>query len=339
MMIKKRLAITTIAVFIIFINDLYPQNLSYNLSRVAGEYAQSYLQPFINSFGADLNSGFYSATSSLADRQTGFHLSFGLKTIGAFVPANEKTFSAVYYDTVMYNLYGQEYPVSGKATVKDAPTIFGSADPANATVEINDTIYAALIAYPIHETRQEKTIGGLVPTDFVPLVVPQLNIGTYMGTDIFLRWLPSIKLGSYGNTSFIGFGIEHNLNQYLPGLPVNIDLLFSYQNMGITDTTGYRFINLNALAVDALVNKALGIVNVYGAVQYESENLDVNYKYIPQNSNSNSFTTNINFSLKGENTFRLITGVSVSLGIFNVNLDYNISKINVLSLGLGFNIL
>ena len=335
---KKKFTFALLWILMIFSGDLFPQNLSYNLSRVAGEYAQSYLQPFINTFGASVNSGFYNSFVLLSSKRNSFHLSIGVNTVGAFVPGDEKMFSGVYYDTVMYNLYGQEYPVPGKATVKNAPTIFGNGNPGEATVEINDTLYVALIAYPIHETRQEKTIGGLVPTDIVPLVVPQINIGTYLGTDIFIRWLPPIKLGSYGNTNFIGFGIEHNLNQYLPNLPVNLELLFSYQNMGITDTTGSRFINLNAFALNALVNKNFGIFNIYGAVQYESETLDVNYKYIPQSSNNNSFTMNINFNLKGKNKFRLITGVSAALGIFRANLDYSLANINVLSIGLNFDI-
>ncbi len=337
---KKRLIYVSVSLLLLFNKNLHSQNLSNNLSKVIGEYAQSYLQPFINVFGSAVNSGFYNSADIISNRQNSFHISIGIKTIGAFVPGNEKMFSSVYYDTIMYNYYGREYPVSGKATVKNAPTIFGSGKPGNATIKINDTLYVeGLLPYYINETKQEKTIGGLVTADIAPLIIPQIGAGTYFGTDIFIRWLPSFKLGSYGNSSFFGAGIEHNLNMYLPDLPVNVEFLFAYQNMGITDTTGNRFINLNTFALNALVNKNFGVFNIYGALQFEWETLIVNYKYVPQNSGNNIFKMNINFNLNGINRLRFVTGISATFGLFNINMDYNFAKISSISMGLNFDIL
>ncbi|MCL5027873.1 MAG: hypothetical protein M1480_02505 [Bacteroidetes bacterium] len=326
---------------IIFIDSGFSQDLNQNLSKVAGQYAESYLQPFINSYGAAMNSGFFSSMKTENNDAKKFHLSFTIESIGSFIPQAEKTFSAVYNTTAVIDTMGQSQTVAAKATINNAPTIFGSRDLGTAIIEINDTVtIAGIYDVPVHQTRVESTFGSVANTDVAPMFVPQLNIGTVFGTDLFFRWLPSFNLGNYGNTNYFGIGIRHNVSQYLKNLPVNILAYFSYQNFNINDSTGNEYLSASAYAAGFQVSKSFGIFNLYGGLQYEGSNLKVNYTYIPpSNSSSNSnYRLDIAFNLSGKNNFRILAGASVSLGPVSINSDLNLSGINVISLGIGYNI-
>ncbi len=335
----NRILILSISVSLI--GDLFAQDLNQNLSKVAGQYAESYLQPFINAYGAAMNSGFYNSMKMESNSASGLHISFSIESTGSFVPASEKSFSAVYNTTAVFDTMGQSQTVSAKATVKNAPTIFGSTDPGTATIDINDTVSIGGLYYmPVHQTREESTFGSVVNTDVAPMFVPQLSIGTFLGTDIFLRWLPSINLGSYGNTNYFGIGVRHNLSQYLNNPPVKILTYFSYQNFNIKDSTGTEFLSTTAYAAGIQVVKSFGIFELYGGVQYEGSVLQVNYNYIPpSNSGNSNYRLNINFRVNGKNSFRILAGASLSIGRLSINSDLNLSRINVITFGLGYNIL
>ena len=45
--------------------------------------------------------------------------------------------------------------------------------------------------------------------------IPQLVIGSYFGTELLLRWVPTLNLGSnVGNFNFWGVGLKHSISQY-----------------------------------------------------------------------------------------------------------------------------
>lgn len=334
----KKILILFISAIIV---NIQAQDLSSNLSMVAGQYAQSYLQPFIDVYGAGMNSGFFHSARMYSNEDSKFNVSFSIQSMGSFVPSSEKYFSAMYYAATAYDTLGQEYIVNAKATVKNAPTIFGSKTKGTVTTEMNDTIVVGgVFYYPVHQTRVNQTFGGLVSTDVAPLLVPQLDIGTLLGTEMFLRWIPPIRIGSYGTTNFFGVGVRHNFSQYLTAIPFNLAGGFYYQNFTMDDTTGKQFISVSAIAANLQFSKSLGLFELYAALQYEASNLNVSYQYVPstgsgQNSN---YRINVNFNIKGKNSFRILAGVSYSLGSFYLNTDVDISTISAFTFGIGYNI-
>jgi len=331
-----------LGIFIFLAGELFAQDLNQNLSKVATQYAESYLQPFINAYGAGINSGFFHPGMIASDGANKLHISFSIESIGSFIPANEKSFSAFYHTVAVVDTMGQSQTVNATATVNNAPTIFGSKNPATAVIDINDTMtIAGLFSMPIHQTRYEQTFGSLASTDVAPLLVPQLNIGTFFNTEIFMRWLPPINIGNYGKTSYLGLGVRHNFGKFIKNFPVNIYGEASYQNFSINDSTGKEFLSVSAYAFDIQLSKSIGAFEVYGAVQYEGSSLNVNYSYLPSSNSNNStaYGINISFNLNGANSYRIIAGSSYSIGNFYLNADLNFSSINVFSLGIGYNIL
>ncbi len=332
-----------ITIFVLLISlTAYSQDLNKKLSLVAGEYAQSYLQPFIDAYGAAFNSGLFHSAKLAVNKDNGFHISFSIQSIGAFVPAAEKAFSAVYKTTAVIDTNGQSYNVAAKATVNNAPTIFGSTEPGKAIIDINDTLnVGGLFGFPVHQTREYDTFGSVANTNIVPLFVPQLNIGDFLGSEIFIRWFPAVHIGNVGSTGYFGFGIRHNLSQYFRSLPLNAAAEFSFQKFSIDDTNGNEFLSASTYTAGIEVSKGIGIFDLYGALQFESSILNVDYTYIPpsNSNNGNMYRVNINFSLHGKNNFRILAGGAVNLGDFFINADLNISSINVINIGIGYKIL
>jgi len=330
-----------ILIILFFIYKASAQDLSRNLSLVAGQYAQSYLQPFINAYGAGINSGFFHSAGMNTDNNSGLNISFSIVSMGSIIPAAQKYFSAVYNTTAQFDTMGQVYNVNAKATVINAPTIFGSKTKGTVKTELNDTVVVeGIFYYPVHQTRVDQTFGGLVSTDIAPLAMPQLNIGTFLGTDISFRWIPPVKIGNYGTTNFFGAGIRHNFSQYLPALPFNLAAGFYYQNFTMKDSTGSRFINVTATAANIQISKKLGFFDVYGALQYETSSLNVSYQYVPSSGSSQNqdYTVNVNFNINGTNSFRFLAGAAYTIGRFYVNTDFNLSAIDTFTFGFGYDI-
>ncbi len=330
-----------LGIFILFTGELCAQDLNQNLSKVADQYAESYLQPFINAYGAGLNSGFFHSGIILSESSNKFHISFSIESMGSLIPPNEKSFSAFYNTVAVVDTMGQSQTVNATASVNNAPTVFGSRTPATAIININDTMtIAGLFQMPIHQTRYEQTFGSVASTDVAPLLVPQLNIGTFFNTEIFLRWLPPITIGGYGKTNFLGLGVRHNFGKVIKKFPINILAGASYQNFSFNDVSGKEFLSVSAYAFNIQLNKIFGALEVYSALQYEGSSLNVNYFYQPSsNSNNGSgYGINISFNLNGANSFRFIAGTSYTIGPVFFNADLNFSNINVFTLGIGYNI-
>jgi len=64
---------------------------------------------------------------------------------------------------------------------------------------------------------------------------------------------------------------------------------------------------------------------------YENSKMDISYTNQVDN-------TQIAFNLTGRNTIRLTAGVTFNLGLFKLNMDYNLGRQSVICAGLGIGI-
>lgn len=319
-----------LALFLLLYTQLFSQTLVYNLSRIAGGYAKGYVQPLVNAFGADINSGFYSVTTSDNNK---FSFQFGIKLFTAKIPNSDMTFSGKFDDIAYYRIGAIDYPVRAEVTVNNAPTVFGSNTPAIAQIDLKDTVWFGAIAYPISETRFQETIGGVIKSEFRPIGVPEIVVGKLFGTEVIVRWLPNINLSGYGSTGFWGLGIKHNLASYLTFLPFDASVQFLYQDFSMKDSADNKYISSSSKALNLTLSKELGIITFYGGLQYETYDVTVDYTYTPP-PNSQGNPVKINFKTYGENEGRAFLGTSLKLSLFNLYIDYSIANYNVLSGGI-----
>ena len=307
--------ISLIAFFIFFNNCLFAQgDLGSVLQKVGKDYAERYLSPFTTGLGVNLNSGFIGGftPSGYSKIPVIPHVYVGAKFCGVMMKNNDKYFNLGFST----NETVSGIPVTVDWSVYNAPTVFGNSTPAIATGKIRGT----------SQTITKQLIGGIEDTKFVPLVIPQIGVGTVFGTDIVFRTVPGIKVGEYGSFKLFGVAMRHNIGAYAK-IPFDIAVQFGYQGFGIKDVNDKKFIDANSSFVNLQINKSFPIVSIYGALQYESYNVDVNYIY---------GNTSIVFSQKGDNHFRGIAGATVSLGPGKFNADLNFGTVFAFTAGLGF---
>lgn len=307
--------ISLIAVFVFVYNGLFAQgDLGSVLQKVGKEYAEKYLSPFTTGLGTNLNSGYMGGftPSGYSKIPVIPHVYVGVKFCGVLMKNNDKYFNLGFKtDTVIGGI-----PQTINWTVYNAPTVFGNSTPAVAK--------ATIMGVPVEKTL----IGGIEDTKFVPLVIPQIGVGTIFGTDIIFRTVPGIKVGDYGSFKLFGGALRHNIGAYAK-MPFDIAVQFGIQSFGIKDINGNKFIDANSFFTNIQINKSFPILSIYGGFQYEDYNVDVNYKL---------GTEVISFSQKSDNHFRGIAGATVSLGPGKFNADFNFGTVFAFTAGLGFGI-
>ncbi|HEY9165403.1 MAG TPA: DUF6588 family protein [Candidatus Kryptonia bacterium] len=320
-----RKTISAVMVVFVLAGFANAQDLGSSLGKVASPYAQAYVAPFVNSFGVDMNSGLFHGATMTGLLPLGLHLYIGVQVGAAFVGSADKSFSLSYEDTEYITIGGVTTAHPATVTAQ-GPTIFGDKTPGSVTY----TPHEALLP-----TTTQPTIGGLVSTSIAPLPIPQLGLGTLFGTDVMVRFLPKIKLSSYGSLQLFGFTIRHSISQYIPLVPVDVAVQLGIQNFSIKDSTGGNLLKTSAFAANVEVSKTFAILTIYGGLQYESSSVDFTYSFTP---NPGATPIPVSFNMKGKNHFRVLAGLSLGLGPLTINGDYDLGAVSSATVGVGFSI-
>ena len=188
--------------------------------------------------------------------------------------------------------------------------------------------------------------------------VPQVEIGSFMGTELLLRYIPPIRYDTVvGKFSFWGIGIKHSVDQYWRKAPVNIAAQFVYQGSSIQNTVGATNSQLSAnttvMGANIHISKQWKGFTFYSGFAYEEIKINTDFTfYLPKElqrqlgllpidsddprppmypGDQRPQYTNAVFR---DNAVKFTMGVSKTFGSLAVCLDYNISKFNILTLGL-----
>jgi hypothetical protein len=232
------------------------------------------------------------------------------------------------------------------------PTIIGSAKDSmkigftgvskNAQVNVFvPGVGNQLVTIPVNIPAQNVAlpVGGLLDgVSMVPLAAPQLSIGTIVGTQLTFRYLPEVQIDSkIGKFKYFGWGLQHNPGIWFPNpLPINICASFFTQKLDVgtifsTTATAYG-INISKTFGPGALN-----ITPYAGFMLESSKMTFTYDYDEPVPGTNVKTKNtITFDLNGENTSRIILGLSLKLLFLNFNADYNIAKYNSFTGGVMF---
>lgn len=295
-----------ILVFFLFLfmlsNQSFPQTAWF--ASLNETNMKSYAQPFANVYGIALNSGgFHSA--SISDLW-GFSLSF--KGMYISVPDEQLT-------------YNPSLPAG--YTTKPTSTIFG---------EKKGGAFAGPEGYI---TTPPGT--NIAP---VPVVFPQLGVSVF-GTELILRYIPDVTIGSVDKVGLLGFGIKHSISRYIPLIPVDVavQILYNSFNFEYQDEDISTKIDASNLAFNAHASKSFGIVTPYFGLQYESATMDLEYEIKPEPSSGDETVRNggnYKVSMDSENSFRAILGASLKLGFLLLNADMGLGSQTVFGGGLSF---
>ncbi|HHS13827.1 MAG TPA: hypothetical protein ENN03_08705 [bacterium] len=268
------------------------QGLEDNVSEYSSANGQLYLQPLADAFGANINSGWFS-TARIP--RYGIRFQFGLKAMAAFITESQKTFSPV--------------PESGfnPPSGTELPTVFGDEE----GVEIPGL---------------GVSVPGVWNTSYFPMVVPQLTVGSFFGTEASIRYI-SLRINEeIGQISLFGWGIRHSLSQYIPLIPFDIAAGYFWQQFKVGD-----LVEANASLAGLQASYSLSVLTLYAGLGLESSTLNVKYLFEEEGE-----SVNVQFDLKGTNRFRTTLGIALNLPVIKIHADYNMGSQNTACAGVSF---
>ncbi len=321
---------------------------------------QEYLRPIGEGVGAGLNSGWFNTAKT--HKFLGFSLGFRMNAY--FVPEDglEYDLNDLLLTTLDYNGKNGNSPVY-------TPSFSGDVD-------AGQNVWIDLVHAPTGTTerRNFKLPDGIgIPYTGFPTV--QGSVGLLFDTDVMVRFVPTTDIPNFGEFGMMGFGVKHNIKQWIPvvnmmpfdlsayfgtntvkinaGFEVNPDqgsnikqnntLDFSGQGVEFSaTTTSYGLIvgkSLPLISVYASVGqeKALTEVGVLGRYPITAPNPDYHPVNQPQKYRIEATVNNpVNLEFDNGTTMRATVGASLKLLFFRINADYSMGEYPVASAGLAF---
>ncbi|NNF06940.1 MAG: hypothetical protein HKN21_09285 [Candidatus Eisenbacteria bacterium] len=288
-----------ILVLLVGAPQLAEAQLEENLSSFTDETAQGYLKPLAEAFGQSLNTGFFTSASIPVE---GFRVRLEVQAMSVFFGDDDDTFMG---------MTGGEF---SPAQEVEANTVVG---PTNAVIVEGDGGTEYL--FP----------GGFDLSSFT-LAVPQLTIGSYMGTEATVRWI-AVDTGDaeFGDIDLLGLGLRHNVSQYFDDLPVELAGSVFYQTLKVGDDD---LIDATALSFGIQASKNYGVLEPFGSVNLDSFSMTSQYTTNAGAADEES----IKVDFDNELDLHLLLGVGAHLGLLHVHVAGHISDRVGISGGLAF---
>ncbi|MEE9431853.1 MAG: DUF6588 family protein [Melioribacteraceae bacterium] len=256
---------------------------------------EKFAQPLATSIGVGFNSGNYH--DAYVPKIFGF--SIGIRGMLMLVPDEQLTFTP----EGLPEFYSSD---------EETATIFGG----------KGTAYAGPLGYMTYPAGINK--------NYFPLATPQVSVSAF-GTELMVRFLPEIQVGDE-NLKLFGFGIKHNISQYIPLIPIDIAIQYTNNTFSVTN-----IVEVKSSAFNIHASKSFAVVTVYGGLQYETSTLNLEYTYKDEKGTSpdldgKQFTLNF----EGDNSIRATVGAALNLAFLTLNADFSLGAQNAASVGLSF---
>lgn len=266
-----------------------------NLGGLTTENAKGYLSPLPKALSGTLNSSiFQSASIPLA----GLSFSLGVTAMGVVFDDDTRR-------------YTPKDPAGFEGVPPiQAPTVIGDEAAVTQTNPGNNLS----IAYP----------GGLDIEQFV-IGVPQLTIGSVLGTKATVRWITA-DLGDseLGHLSFWGIGAQHSISRYFPGLPVDLAAGIMFQKLKLGDND---LIDTSALQFGVNASRRFGLFEPYGGLGIDTFSMEANYK-------SDTTGEGLNVEFDSESNVHFTAGVQLRVPMARLYAEFNVAAENGAAIGL-----
>ncbi len=320
----------------------YVENVTFD----ANTYMGHYISPILNGIGYGFNNGWYN--TARPHKSFGFDLT--ISGNAALVPTIDQSFS---FD-------GNDYKVfdTPDGNPVNLPTVMGetTTQELRSYIDKNDpTVY---VQFPVLDGIQNELPINLVA---VPSPIVQLGVGIYKGTEVKVRWVPTIKNSAGINYKYFGLGFMHSVSQWIPAVKdlefLDISAFVGFTNVDLNYelTPGDPFKGQNQMAdfgIKTITYEAIGSVTFsvftgYVGIGFDNfkTNLNLNGDYeikIPGTDTGNGEITQtisnpvaINLNDGG---FRATAGVRLKLAVITFHGAYTLQGYNTLNVGVGINV-
>lgn len=296
----------------------------------------AYVSPVMNSVSLGLNQGWYNTAK--AHKIGGIDLTITANAMS--IPKSD-----LFYDGTKLGLQVVQldqstpgYPMAPTIVGKNIEPVFSYTDEATGMKET----FVGPGGFDL-----EKELGK----NWVPVPMANLGIGLPKGTDLKLRFTPTIDLGDDSSLKILGVGIMHDVKQWIPGiklLPFDLSGFVGYTKFRLEsafdpennpDQRGY--FEMNATTVQGVISKKFSVLTLYGGLGYNiaKSNLAMKGTY-DINDNGQADTNEVDpldlkFAASG---FRTTAGFRLKLAVLTLHADYTLQKYKCLTVGLGISV-
>ncbi|HLG38581.1 MAG TPA: DUF6588 family protein [Chitinophagaceae bacterium] len=179
------------------------QELNALLNAYIGENAKEYIQPVVDLFGANLNTG----RSEWAKLDSGFHIRITAIGSSSFPVKKMKVFEAASPANFI--------PTS----INSVPTIIGKNESLTIT-GINETGYSYAPGYNVNHFL---------------LLAPQISAGSFFNTELTASYIAFDLEDDFGKLNYFGAGFRHTLDNYIAKLPFSLNIGYMFQSLDVGD--------------------------------------------------------------------------------------------------------
>lgn len=271
------------------------------IQQFSAEKLIGYIQPLGDVFGANLNAGMF---HSAAIPNDGFHFRVDAIAMASLIRDEHRTYNA--------SLPAGFVPQGGSTRTA---TIFGGRGTtfrdANSGLEYKGT-------------------DGLLNMNYFPLFVPQITIGTILGTQASVRYIatPSLSSNKLPPSRLFGAGIRHSISRYITDSPIDMSIGGFYSTFSVGD-----ILEFSGTTVNLQISKSFSLFTLYSGAAWEQSEMQAQYTY---RANENATPIPISVTLTGSNTFRVTTGLMIDLQAIRLFADANFGIVQHFSGGIGF---
>lgn len=341
-------------------------DLTSDIQQLTGDATKGYMAPLTSAVGADLNRGYFNHSPN--PDLWGIDIQLGVNFVWAnFTDA--KSFTAdgnlALNERMADEIATQLVDESGIPTgfirseaikaITDSligkrvgvrfqgPTAVGSTnETVNMIITSSPNVTVGTKSYDATGRSSGTGISGTGISGFlpgVPLLYPQLNLGTVAGTQIAYRGLPGgLDVDGLGKISFWGLGINHNpgywhdKENYLP-YGINSSVTATYTSLSIGDNFSWSGWSLGVMASRKVGFRFLNI-QPYAGLGIEGSSLELKYQYdagvpgVPP--------VDVSIEQSGDSFLYLNGGLGLRLGILNFDVGGRYSANPGGNIGLTF---
>jgi hypothetical protein len=203
-----------------------------------------------------------------------------------------------------YSIKMPEKSKTFKWNEESVPTFFGIHDPAGSAVR-----------------------GANLSHIMIPQL--QLNLGLFTDFELMIRGNPSYSIDEIGEIIIYGIGIKYGLSDLIsiPEFDLALSAQSTYHILRVSNWLNTGTFNMN---VQASKDVQFFPLVVYLGVGYDATSMTMSTNEITGIGDDGVGDVKLN----GENSLRILFGLSLNVYFLTLNLDYNISEYNSFGGGL-----
>jgi hypothetical protein len=307
-----------------------------------------YMQPFLKGMGYGFNNGWYNTAKP--HETLGFDITLAFNA--AIVPDVDQSFEFIpsEYEFTRIQSGPNILPTFAGTNSSTILENFADQQDLNPSLPPGEVVVGS---YGAPEGVGDQLTSFGLNKVVIPSPIIQAGIGIIKGTEIKIRWMPTVNTDEF-SFKYFGIGGIHSISQWIPAFkdmpfldisgfvgwttvkaeyaipPGSIDGSNQTATFEVQTTTFQLLASANVSVITGYVG--LGIDNFKSTFKMNGE-----YKLYPAYPEFD-LVDPINLEEKGTGGFRTTVGARLKLAIITIHADYTFREYNTLTVGLGFSV-